>query len=192
MKNISTPISIAALIGVIVLFVLHFTKAKTGVETTIPVNKGSFKVAYFEMDSLQNNFEYYKEVAKELGGTEQSVRTELAGRKNEIIQKAKEYQAKGQQMSQAQAMEANQDLEQRQKEYQQLEQAKGQQLQDESFKRLQDVKKKIEDYLKEYNATKGYSLIITNSQELIYYKDTTYNITKDLIKGLNDLYKKKK
>ena len=67
-----------------------------------------------------------------------------------------------------------------------------QEMQDESLKKLQDVKKKIEDYLKDYNKDKGYSYIFAGSPDLIYYKDTVYNITGDMLKGLNELYKKKK
>ncbi|HEX3025194.1 MAG TPA: OmpH family outer membrane protein, partial [Chitinophagaceae bacterium] len=67
-----------------------------------------------------------------------------------------------------------------------------QEMQDETVKKLQDVKKKIEDYLKEYNKGKGYSYIFASSPDLIYYKDTVYNITNDLLKGLNEMYKKKK
>ena len=66
-----------------------------------------------------------------------------------------------------------------------------QELQNESFKRLQEVKKKIEDFLKDYNKDKGFSYIMTNSPDLIYLKDTVYNITGDLIIGLNSQYKKK-
>jgi len=59
-------------------------------------------------------------------------------------------------------------------------------------KKLQDVKKKIEDYLKEYNKDKGYSYIFSGSPDLMYFKDTVYNITGDMLKGLNEMYKKKK
>ena len=67
-----------------------------------------------------------------------------------------------------------------------------QEMQDETARKLQDVKKKIEDYLKEYNKDKGYAYIYASSPDLIYYKDTVYNITDDLLKGLNHLYPKKK
>ena len=50
---------------------------------------------------------------------------------------------------------------------------------------------KIEDYLKEYNKGKGYSYIFSSAPEFMYLKDTTYNITEDLINGLNKLYPKK-
>ena len=54
-----------------------------------------------------------------------------------------------------------------------------------------DVHKKISEYLKEYNKNKGFNYIITSEESLIYYKDTVYNITKDVIAGLNADYKAK-
>jgi outer membrane protein len=191
MKNLSLGISVAALIGVVALLIIHFTQHKSPTLAAANQPTGNFKIAYFEMDSVQNNFSYYKEVAKELGLSEQQKKSELLAKKNAYIERAKEYQAKGQAMTQAEVAQAQQDLAQREREYQAAEQSKAQEMQDESFKKLQDVKKKIEDYLKQYNANKQYALIIANTPEMIYYKDTTYNITNDLIKGLNDLYKKK-
>jgi outer membrane protein len=67
-----------------------------------------------------------------------------------------------------------------------------QEYQDFVMRRNLTVKKKIEDFLAEYNKTKNYSYIVSYEQGLFYYKDTAYNITNDLIKGLNELYKDKK
>jgi outer membrane protein len=57
---------------------------------------------------------------------------------------------------------------------------------------MQDVKTKIENFLKEYNKTKGYSYILAYEPGIIYYRDSTLNITDDLVKGLNEQYSKKK
>ena len=54
-----------------------------------------------------------------------------------------------------------------------------------------NIKNKIEEYLKEFNKDKGYSYIISYEPELMFYKDTIYNITDQLIQGLNAAYKKK-
>ena len=67
-----------------------------------------------------------------------------------------------------------------------------QQYQDFVMRRNLSVKKKIEDFLTEYNKTKDYSYIVAYEQGLFYYKDTVYNITDDVIKGLNEEYKNKK
>ena len=69
--------------------------------------------------------------------------------------------------------------------------ALAQDMQDESFKKLQTVKKKIEDFLMEYNKDKKYSFIIMNQNDLVYYRDSSFNITNNVVEGLNKLYKKK-
>ena len=65
-------------------------------------------------------------------------------------------------MSQAELAGKQQELMQMEKTFQNKEQMLNQDLQNESFKRLQEVKKKIEDYLKDYNKDKGFSYIMTN------------------------------
>ena len=181
-------LNIILVIAVTVLFYLHFSSAKPITTTTGLMNSATthcFKIAYFESDSLETGFDYYKQISKELAASEQQKRSELLGQRNTYIEKVKEYQAKGQSMTQMEAAKANQDVEQRQKAIQANEQQKSQEIQDERFKKLQDIKRKIEDYLKESNKNKIYSFILSSSSELMYYKDSAYDITKELIKGLN-------
>jgi outer membrane protein len=192
MKNFTIGLNAALVIAVAVLFYLQFANKKTVAAPPAGATNSSFKIAYFESDSLETGFEYYKEVSKELAASEQQKRSELLAQRNAYIEKVKEYQAKGQSMTQMEAAKANQDVEERQKAIQANEQQKSQEIQDERFKKLLDVKKKIEDYLKEYNKNKTYAFILSSSSELMYYKDSTYDITKDLIKGLNEKYPKKK
>ncbi len=194
MKNFTLGLNVVLVLAVGVLFYLHFKSDKKAVSSVQPKSdsaSNSFRIAYFEMDSLQNNYEYYKQIVKELGVSEQQKRSELTNKRNEYAAKIKEYQQRGQTMTQAEIAKANQDVAQREKEYQEMEQAKGQEMQEEKMKKLQDIQKKIQDYLKDYNKDKGYSFIFMNSPDLIYYKDSVYNITNDLLKGLNEQYKKK-
>ncbi len=193
MKHLNTIILIVLSISVGILFYL-FLKANSHTCKAAKANQNGkgCTIAYFEMDSIQNNFEYYKEVIKELSLKEQNVRNNLAVIKNSNITKLKEYQGKGNSMSTEQMNEARQDLERRDNEYQLREQTEANKLSSETRDRLLEVKKKIEDYLKEYNNNRTYSFILSNSSDLIYYKDSTFNITADLIKGLNNTYKTKK
>ena len=78
------------------------------------------------------------------------------------------------------------------KNYAAKEQQFAAEMQEESYKRLQEVKKKIEEYLAAYNKDKKFAYIISNNPDLIYYKDTANDITADIIKGLNEAYKNKK
>ena len=84
-----------------------------------------------------------------------------------------------------------QELMQEQKMIHNKEQAMGCDLQDESFKKMQVVNKKIEDFLKDFNKDKGYSYILAHQPGTIYYKDSRYDITTEMLKGLNAGYKKK-
>lgn len=44
-------------------------------------------------------------------------------------------------------------------------------------------------FLKEYNKTKGYNLIISNTSfDNLLYADSTLNITKEIVDGLNARY----
>lgn len=193
MKHFNTIFSIVLLIAIGVLFYLYCSnshKCSTS-KAKLHTEKGC-TIAYFEMDSIQNNFEYYKEVIKELTKREQEVRNNLASIKNSNLSKLKEYQGKGSSMSQDQMVSARQDLEQRDNDYQLREQSEASKLSSETRDKLLEVKKKIEDYLKEYNKDRTFSFIFSNSSDLIYYKDSAFNITPQLIKGLNEAYKIKK
>jgi ribosomal protein RSM22 (predicted rRNA methylase) len=61
------------------------------------------------------------------------------------------------------------------------------------YRILDEINKKIEEVVIEYNQSKGFSYIISRQAgDFIYYKDSTFNITNDLVKGLNDRYNKEK
>ena len=202
MKNINTIITSILTIAIAVLFYLQFSsnKKNSSIVVAKPQSGKSSSIAYFEMDSIQNQYELYKDVIKELTKKEQDVRNVLAQKKNANSSVQRKYQEKFKDLKQnniteadqAAAMQATQHLQELDKTYQQEEQQLANQLSDETRTKLGEVKKKIEDFLKEYNKNNVYSFIISNSNELIYYKDTTYNITNDVIKGLNAEYKKKK
>jgi outer membrane protein len=163
MKNFTLLSNIVLGIAVAILFYLHFSNCNKctapAANRSVSKQNGNFKIAYFDLDSLENNFNYYKQVAKDLGNSEQQKRIELASKKDAYVAKVKEYQAKGQGMSQNELAAAQQEIAQREKDYTQDEQQK---------------------------------FIISNSADLVYYKDSAYDITNDLVKGLNELYKSKK
>ncbi|MEI8074170.1 MAG: OmpH family outer membrane protein [Bacteroidota bacterium] len=194
MKNSSLIINATLATAIAILFYLHFSSKKSTVSATTSnsaVASGNFKIGYFEMDSIENHYEYFKEVRNTLRGKEQDNGRQLAEMKNTFAAKYQDLQKSAQSMSQAELAGKQQELMQMEKTFQNKEQMLNQDLQNESFKRLQEVKRKIEDYLKDYNKDKGFSYIMTNAPDLVYLKDTAYNITNDLIAGLNSQYKKK-
>lgn len=194
MKNFFIGLNVATTLAVGILFYFHFSEKKS---TTLLSTKtgssmqGSFRIAYFESDSIQNHFEYFKEIRSALQAKDQANNKSLNELKNVFTAKYQDLQKNAQSLSQAELANKQQELVQMERTYQGKEQMMSQEMQDESFKKLQDVKKKIEAYLKDYNKDKGYSYVFSSAPEFMYLKDSTYNITEDVIKGLNKLYPKK-
>jgi outer membrane protein len=191
MKSISWIVNGVLAVAVIVLFVLHFNGSSAPAKSSIATN-GCANVAYFEIDSIQNNYEFFKEVKSALQVKDMENTKQLTSLKNEYIAKYQELQKNGQYLSQAEVASRQQDLVKAEKNYTSKEQQLSQELQEESFKRLQEVKKKIEVYLAQYNKNKQFAYIFSSNPDLMYYKDTAYDITSDIIKGLNSEYKPKK
>ena len=194
-KNVTTGLNIFLVLAVAVLFYLHFSSGKsggTGTASTKPVPSGNFRIAYFEGDSIQTQFNYFKDIQNELQVKGQSNSKQLGELKNIFAGKVQEYQKLSQHLSQAELANKEQELRQMEKAFQGKEKMLSDEFQEDQFKKLQDVKKKIEDYLKEYNKDKGYAFIFSSSPDLMYLKDSVYDITPDVIRGLNELYKKKK
>jgi outer membrane protein len=146
------------------------------------------------MDSVEANFNMVKDVKAELSKKEETINTELDRMDKSYREKVSSYQqkAKAQSMTQVQSEMATQDLMNAQEQMKNQKQALDQEYNDFMMRRMKDVKTKIEEFLKEYNKTKNYSYIVSYEQGLFYYKDTAYNITSDVIRGLNEMYKSKK
>ena len=196
MKNFTLGLNIALLAAVAVLFYLHFSSpsgtAVTTAAGTKAVPSGNFRIAYFETDSIQNQFEYFKEISGELQAKDQANAKVLGDMKRTFATKYQELQKVASSLSQAELAGKQQELMQMEKAFQGKEKMMSDEMQDEQFRKMQDVKKKIEEYLKEYNKDKGYAFVFSSSADLMYLKDSSYNITPDVVKGLNTLYKKKK
>ena len=197
-RNFLLAFNVVLLILICVLFYLHFSSDK---KVTTPIGliaapdsitAGNFKIAYFEMDSIENNYEYLKDVKSLLKTRESELTGQLTTLKNRYMEKVNKFQQEAQTMSQEKQGAMQNDLLNEQKMLQNKEQSMGAELQDESFKKLQVVNKTIEDFLQEYNKNKGYSYILGYQSGQIYYKDPRFDITAPVLAGLNDRYKKKK
>ena len=178
-------------LAIIVLFVLHFNSNSTPVKSSA-LAAGGVKVAYFEIDSIQNSYNFFKDVREALQAKDVENAKQLTGLKNAFAMKYQELQKNGQFLSQAEIGARQQELAQLEKNYTNREQVLASEMQEESFKRLQEVKQKIEAFLVKYNKNKEFAYIFSSNPDLMYYKDTAYDITSDIVKGLNAEYKPKK
>jgi outer membrane protein len=195
MKNFLLALNIILVLAVATLFYLHFStpkKTASTVKAANTVSTGDFKIAYFEMDSIESNYDYLKDVRNQLKGKETELTNQLNQLKSRYMDKVNKYKQEAQTMTQERQSVIENELMNEQKMLGNKEQSMGIELQDASFKKMQDVNRTIEDFLKEYNKDKTYSYILAHQPGQIYYKDPRFDITSDLVKGLNESYKSKK
>lgn len=190
MKSTNGIINGVLALAILVLFILHFSGgSKPSKSSGLPTT--GMKIAYFEIDSIQTNYQFFNEVRSALQVRDMNNTKELTALKNAFALKYQELQKNGQYLSQAEVANKQQELQQLEKNYTNREQQLSQELQEESFKKLQEVKKKIEAYIANYNKNKDFAFVLASNADLMYYKDTAYDITADIIKGLNQEYKSK-
>lgn len=178
------------------LLVTHFgsgksksARAKGSSNDTSGVNK-NFRIAYFEMDSVANNFSLVKELKTELSKKEDGIASEMERLAKNLQQKYGYFQNQAQAgtLTQEQSEAAGQELKKLDDDMKVRKQQLEQDYFDFKTRRENEVKTKIEDFVKEYNKNKNFTYIMSYEPGLFYYRDTTYNITADVIKGLNTTY----
>jgi len=201
MKQLSLVLSIIAVgvSGILLFMQLKGSSvSKPAAPATAAMNSDNtsgsaapFRIAYFELDSLQNNYQYFKDALEMLKKKEEAMNNELAFLDKKNKTKIGEWQQKGNNMSQVEAEAANREYQQMAKDFQDRKQQLEQGINEQMNETRKKIRERLEAYLKEYNKNKQYSYIFSDFPEAIFYKDTAFNITNDLIKGLNDSYKKK-
>jgi outer membrane protein len=196
MKYISIVLSIVALglIGVLFFSQSHqIEQLKKHMDGEKKSTGTGFRIAYFDLDSLQAHYEYIKDVQGVAKTKENAMNLELSSLDRANQKKVEGWRQKGNAMTQAESEQAQQEYQQMQQNFASRKQALEQQLYKEEEDLRTTIRKKVEEYLKDYNKQKNYSYIIAyDANSFVYNKDTLYNITGDLVDGLNAAYKKTK
>lgn len=190
MKYFLVTINVLLIAAVGYLYYIHYNQAYDKPEKVTVEKKENpldFKIAYFDLDSLENNYEYFKTQRNYLKARNDEVEKKLLRMQNDYMAKVNDFNKRGPNLSQAEQLQYQEQLMKMSRDYQEQEQKLSQDLQAETMKRMIDVKTKIQDFLKNYGKEKGYTYVFaTNSEDnFIYFKDTVRNITNDIVTQLN-------
>ncbi|MDQ2751652.1 MAG: OmpH family outer membrane protein [Bacteroidota bacterium] len=196
MNKFVLTLNLVLLIALGTLYYLFFAYQKQDKHSIRQANAASanrYKIAYFELDSLQENYGYFKEMRDYLSKQEAQMTKHLNGLRDKYTDKLKEYNQKGPTMSQTEQGAFEQQLVSLKSDYDQNQQQMSQDMNNLYMQKMQDVKSRIQDVLKSYCRDSGYSYVFASSNEdYLYYKDTLRDITPGIVKLLNDEYSKKK
>lgn len=192
MKNISLGLNIILLALVAYLYYLHFASQKINtpdkkVPATSEIVGEKSKVAYIDLDSLQNNYSYYKTLKADFERSQAKANDEITAMQKRFQSRAVELQQKAAGMNPQQQESAMKEINKMQQDLQVRKQSIDNELYNDNSKMKEDILYKIQDFLKVYNKDGRYSYIFSYEPGFMFYKDSTLNITPDVIKGLNDL-----
>jgi outer membrane protein len=196
MKNILLIINIVLICLVGYLYYLHFNELKKpDVHSSRPeaikgngTTVASSKVAYIDLDSLQNNYTYYKKIKADFERKQSAANDEIGGMQKKYQARAMQLQKKGSTMNQQEQESAMQEINKMQQDLQSRKQEIDNELYTYNSKMKEDILTRIQNFLKDYNRDGKYSYIFSYEPGFMFYKDSTLNITPDVIEGLNTLY----
>lgn len=153
--------------------------------------KQNLVFAYIDTDSIQVKYELAKAVQNEIKRKEAAITAEMERMEKNYKNKMAGYQQRQASMTPEQMEAAGRDVQETQQKIMEKRQSLTEDFNSFVASKNMSVMKEIKDYLKKYNADNRFSFIFSYEPGLFYYKDSTFDITSQVLKGLNDQYKSK-
>jgi outer membrane protein len=153
----------------------------------------SSKIAYVEVDSIMTQYQFCKDYTKILNAKGNNIQKTLASRQQQLQGAAANFQQKVQQNAytreQAEAIQAG--LQKQSGDLQALNQRLSSEFQAETEKYNKALHDSIQHYLAVYNKDHKYGMIFAKQGDNLLYADKAYDITAEVVAGLNKAYKGK-
>lgn len=162
-------------------------------EATAKAAAGDMKIAYVEVDSIMSQYKFCKEYSLILQKKGQNIQNTLAQKQQALQAAANNFQQKMQQnaYTREQAESVNAGLQKQNNDLQALNQRLSAEFQNETEQFNIALRDSIQHYLAVYNKDKKYSIIFSKQGDNLLYADKAYDITNEIIAGLNKAYKGK-
>lgn len=190
MKQVSLLLNLVLLVLVALLFYWHFRSGSpaSGSQGPLPGPAGSgLRLAYVNMDSLQVHYGFFLKQKARLDSSQAAMEAELDHDAQALQNEANQFQAKAATMSQAAGEAEQKKLEEKQRQLQNRQENMRQLLIQEQSSFQGQLQAQIEGFLNRYNKGKHYSFIFSylTANSDILLKDSSLDITPDVIRGLN-------
>lgn len=150
------------------------------------------KIAYVEVDTLLSKYNFCIDLNEDMVKKSENVRLTLNQKANDLAKQKQEFQTKYQNnayLSQERAQQEYNRIAKLEQDLQELSNKLQSELMSENEKNSLQLRDSINNFLKEYNKDKDYDFIISNTgfDNLLYANDA-YNITQEILEGLNARY----
>lgn len=150
------------------------------------------KIAYVEVDSLMSQYKFCKDFTLILQKKSNNARNTLNAKGKQLQAAAANFQEKMQNngfTSREQAASVQAAIQRQDQDLQELQNRLASELDSETAKYNKALRDSLQNFLNDYNKSKKYDLIISKAGDNILLADKKYDITQDVITGLNKRYK---
>lgn len=197
MKQIHYAIEAVLAVAIIILFIMMPRSSASKAKTTNPKAEqaaATLPIAFVRMDSLASQYEYFRDMNKQLAAeAEQNQRT-LATKMAAMQKAAEDFQRRLRTnafTSEDAARVEQEKILKMQEEGQRLELSMTQALANKQAEANEKMYRIVREQVSEMNKDGKYRYILTNvGLENLLYADSTLDITDDVVKFLNDHYRK--
>ncbi|MCK8140479.1 OmpH family outer membrane protein [Flavobacterium sp. I-SCBP12n] len=148
------------------------------------------KTAYVDTSELMKEYTEAKDLEAKYKTKAEEKGRQLDAEIKRFKQEAANFQSQAQANGQEWAQKKGAELQKREQQLGYAQQALSQELQQESGKEMDSLVSGVKKFIKAYGKEKGYAYIYgTGDAASILYAEDKFNITKEVIKSLNDKYK---
>lgn len=190
MKNLSLIWNALLTVAVAVLLYMQFSK-KDGNSAATQTADGR-TIVFVNTDSLLSNYDYFKDVKKELENKRYRVETDLAQKGRGVELEIAGAQQRAATMTQAEAQATELRLSKLQQDFVKYREVEATKLGQEEAEKNNQLITSIQDYLKKYNKDNKYQFVLGYTKGGgILFADETLDVTKKILDGLNKEYKAK-
>lgn len=170
-------------------------KEKQATETTTETEEvKELKIAYVEIDTLMAQYQFCKDYTELANIEGENIQRTLTGKQRTLEQHAaamqKKYESNGF-TSQEELTRAQQSLQTEQQALQELSERLQASFMEEQAKYNEEMRDSIQNFLKQYNKTKKYDFIMSKAGDNMLLANPKYDITNEVLNGLNKRYKTK-
>jgi len=156
-------------------------------------NTGELKLAYVLLDTLQNQYQFFKDVDAEIKTKSEGFEAQMKQAEQSVINKQSQMEKKynsGGYTSQEQFQADQQAAQRLLQNAQALEQKLQGELQQFILEKQQAVNDTIQNVMDQYAKAKGYDFIFSKSSSIdhLLYANKAYDVTEEVVAILNKLY----
>lgn len=161
-------------------------------DTVAEVAPAGLRLAYVEIDTLMSQYNFCKDYTLLMNKKGDNIRSTLAAKERALQNQAMDLQKKYESnafTTRDQLENAQRRLAQQQQDLQELNDRLTSEFAAEQARYNDEMRDSIQAFLKEYNKTKKFDYIISKAGDNLLLVNPRYDITKDVVKGLNKRYK---